>query len=485
MSLHPLAPEIVAETNAWFYALHPRGQKLRGPNGDTPLHPTSAEDAEGRRAWVAEYRRRMAEKQAKGGNAPSEDEDLDDRIDPLSSILCCCPTDFTLAPEFMTLEAEESALLYATDMPPAGFGAGTYTWTTFGAGTYTWTTTSDKLSLEEASMPGLQVAEGAQVWIRAGTEPNTMVEAEPGELVEVTRTQPGCAPITKQAWVFVQKCKEFRLRQPKIIAIATASYLTPTTTFADPGLPGGHALSFGQDLSFSTSRALPQGSPSVGTTTASLENTMRRLLIIFASNMFRFPWNDRSDMAEQLFDAFLTPQRAVEFWSNEDLTAAAEAHPNIASFVSRALSAPNSRERSEGRTRIHQALENAGWDINKAVPPTDLGVPAFNRGTDWLQTRDFDNGLALMVNAIQHGIVVAKDYYYDRCKGEYFIKLEYVFYDVFGLDDDDLREFGADGGIDTDAAAGITAWWQLQHQHGYAPLITRIAFEREFRFPVS
>ncbi|WNG22435.1 SH3 domain-containing protein [Cystobacter fuscus] len=30
----------------------------------------------------------------------------------------------------------------------------------------------------------------------------------------------------------------------------------------------------------------------------------------------------------------------------------------------------------------------------------------------------------------------------------------------------------------------ITAWWQLQHQHGYAPLITRIAFEREFRVSV-
>jgi hypothetical protein len=28
------------------------------------------------------------------------------------------------------------------------------------------------------------------------------------------------------------------------------------------------------------------------------------------------------------------------------------------------------------------------------------------------------------------------------------------------------------------AAVGITAWWQLQHQHGYAPLVTRIVIEK-------
>jgi hypothetical protein len=87
-------------------------------------------------------------------------------------------------------------------------------------------------------------------------------------------------------------------------------------------------------------------------------------------------------------------------------------------------------------------------------------VPAFNQGSPAWHTGDFSNGL------------------------EYSIKLEYVFYDVFGLDDDDLKEYGADGGwVESDAAQGITAWWQLQHQHGYAPLITRIAFEREFRVP--
>lgn len=82
-------------------------------------------------------------------------------------------------------------------------------------------------------------------------------------------------------------------------------------------------------------------------------------------------------------------------------------------------------------------------------------------------------------------IVIAKAYRLDRARSEYSIKLEYVFYDVFGLDDDDLREYGADGGwFDSDAAQGITAWWQLQHQQGYVPLITRIAFEKDFTVPI-
>jgi hypothetical protein len=101
----------------------------------------------------------------------------------------------------------------------------------------------------------------------------------------------------------------------------------------------------------------------------------------------------------------------VLFWSDQDLSAAAEAHPHTTSFVYRAFSAPTSAERTVGRTRIHQALEAASWDINAAIAPTDLGVPAFNRGSP--------------------------------------------------------------------------VWGQLQHQHGYAPLITRIAFEREFTVPVE
>ncbi len=270
---------------------------------------------------------------------------------------------------------------------------------------------------------------------------------------------------------------EFQLAQPKIIAIATDTYLTPTMYVADPQLPGGYALGFGQDLSFSKGRKQPHG-PSVGTTTTVLDGKMRLLLSEFAKS-------DTRGKARRLFDAFLKPQQAVAFWSDKGLTADAEVHPNIVTFVHRALSAPNSPERTAGQIRIHQALERAGWDINAATPATGLGVPAFNQGSPAWHTGDFNNGLGVMINGIQHAIVVAKAYHFDRTKKEYYLKLEYVFYDVFGLDDDDMREYGADGGwFESNAAQGITAWWQLQHQHGYAPLITRIAFEREFRVPI-
>jgi hypothetical protein len=80
--------------------------------------------------------------------------------------------------------------------------------------------------------------------------------------------------------------------------------------------------------------------------------------------------------------------------------------------------------------------------------------------------------------------VVAKSYRHEN--GRYCIGLKYIFYDVVGLDDD-LREFGAASewfGAST-ASVGITAWWQLQHQHGYAPLVTRITVDKDFEAPAK
>jgi len=135
-----------------------------------------------------------------------------------------------------------------------------------------------------------------------------------------------------------------------------------------------------------------------------------------------------------------------------------------------------------GKVRIHQALKAAGWDLDKLVAPTDLGVPAFNKGSKWRGTEDFGNGLGVMVNGVQHAYVIATDYAYDKAANLYGLKLKFIFYDVFGLDDDDLEEYGAtsDGWTDSAAAVGITAWWQLQHQFGYPPLVTRITVEREY-----
>ena len=92
-----------------------------------------------------------------------------------------------------------------------------------------------------------------------------------------------------------------------------------------------------------------------------------------------------------------------------------------------------------------------------------------------------------MINGVQYVYVVATDYNYDESKNRYKLKLKFIFYDVFGLDDDDLKEFGAssDGFLSSDASVGITAWWQLQHQHGYAPLVTRIIIEKSYEVPTK
>jgi len=73
---------------------------------------------------------------------------------------------------------------------------------------------------------------------------------------------------------------------------------------------------------------------------------------------------------------------------------------------------------------------------------------------------------------------------YDRASGRYCMTLEFIMYDIFGLDDD-LNTFGAaaDSIWHSTAAVGITAWWLLQHQHGYAPLVTRVIVEKSYDAP--
>jgi hypothetical protein len=56
------------------------------------------------------------------------------------------------------------------------------------------------------------------------------------------------------------------------------------------------------------------------------------------------------------------------------------------------------------------------------------------------------------------------------------------------LDDDDLNEYDIvklPSPINPDSMVGITAWWQLQHQYGYAPLVTRTVVEQSFEVPAK
>ena len=261
-----------------------------------------------------------------------------------------------------------------------------------------------------------------------------------------------------------------QLEAPKLVAVATDSYMNPYISFPDAAnLPSGTVTPcYGQDLSYGTDRSAPKGH-NVGSREADLIPKMRQLLSEFASN-------DSSGMASRLFEEFLDKNRTVEYFDDPSLSSAAAQHSNIQYFCSAAISAPVSPHRSQGKTRVHQALRDAGWDINQISVPTDLGVPAFNQGSKAWGTGDFGNGLGVMINGIQRAYVIADSYCYDAESKTYDISLRFIFYDVFGLDDEDLEEYGAmrDGIFNTDAGVGITAWWQLQHQYGYAPLVTRI-----------
>jgi hypothetical protein len=261
------------------------------------------------------------------------------------------------------------------------------------------------------------------------------------------------------------------LTPPKIVAIATDKYLTQTYQSFDPSLPGP-APKYGQDFTYTVQNTAPDDY-SVGKTEAELKPKMEALLGVFASG-------DKSGMARRLFDKFLAKQKNRIYFDDASMNAAAEGHENIKHFIKASLGVH--LKPPPGKKRIHQALQDAGWDIKKLVAPTDLGVPAFNVGDKVWQTGDFTNGLGLMINGVQHVYVIAKGYDYDAKKKQYCIKLEYRFYDVFGLDDDDLKEYGAksDGMFASKAAVGITAWWQLQHQFGYAPLVTRIVITKEY-----
>lgn len=274
-------------------------------------------------------------------------------------------------------------------------------------------------------------------------------------------------------------CPLLPVSPPKIVAIATDSYLTPHYPSIEPTITaaGGTPPQYGQDFTHALGRAAP-GGHSVGSSEVDLKTKMEELLKVFASK-------DATGMAKRLFDRFLQKQSTVYYFDDADLNAAAEQHANIRFFCDAALSAPNLPNRSVGKTRIHQALKNANWDITRLTAPTDLGVPAFNigdKGGIFGPSGDFTNGLGVMINGVQHVYVIATHYCHDASTNTYSIRLKYLLFDVFGLDDDDLAEYGAtsDGFFSSDAAVGITAWWQLQHQFNYAPLVTRITIEKTF-----
>lgn len=264
------------------------------------------------------------------------------------------------------------------------------------------------------------------------------------------------------------------LWKQRFIAQATDTYLDPKNAFPihDPGIKDGKLL-FGQDLKFGTHGA-KRRDKTVGTDENDLQTKCRALVQAFAPD-------DDSGMAMRLMEAFLTKRHTVRLFEDDNMNEAIQRHPNFRKFSDLVLSAPGTSGAHRNRVRVHQALRQANWDINNIPFIDDLGVLAFNEGSKVRGTEDFARGLGLMINGVQYVLVYATAYFYDPSTGTYDLHLKFVMYDVFGLDDDDLDEYGADSTWNVSAAmTGITAWWQLQHQFGYAPLVTRAEVTRKF-----
>ena len=244
---------------------------------------------------------------------------------------------------------------------------------------------------------------------------------------------------------------------PVQIGEATAPYLTHVHTVYDEDT----YLRFDSDLSHGTGRALPHGQ-SVGDTVDVLSRKMRVLL--------QFAHSDRTGMAERMFNHFLAGNTEVTYFEDDDLNRAAEYHPSTDQLVHSSL----------GHIYGHLLANN--FDITMVPFSSQFAQVVFNRGSGWRKTEDHANGLTIMVDRVTTARVFIDQYSHEG--NIWNIDLRFVLYDVFGLGDNDIETFGyrSQRGNLTRIHAGFTAWWQLQHQHNFAPMITKIEFTKRFQY---
>ncbi|HLJ85995.1 MAG TPA: carboxypeptidase-like regulatory domain-containing protein [Candidatus Angelobacter sp.] len=283
------------------------------------------------------------------------------------------------------------------------------------------------------------------------------------------------AATTTLATLGLRKCVTYRLTSPKLVASGSEGLLPPITSFPIQGSIGGAlTLDFDQHFTFGTRGKLAAGWE-VGSTKDVLIKKMSHLLNDFA-------WDDKDKIAEREFKAFQSQKTAPEIYTDPNLDKAVPLSENFKDYPARVLAAPPIVPPA-GKARIHQVLKAAGWDINAVKPITDLGVPALNAGESpglfSKSTKDRATGLFALIDTVNHVLVFVETYEFDSCKQEYTIQLVFELYDVFGIDDDNIKKFGygadvLEGKNWTNDAEAVTAWWQLQHQFGFAPLITKV-----------
>lgn len=277
-----------------------------------------------------------------------------------------------------------------------------------------------------------------------------------------------------------KKCITIKLDKPFLIATAKDGTIVEKVSLAvDDDVLHLDTIALGQDITHGKGSVVPTKYGNIANEETVLKWEMTRLLDIFAED-------DADGKARRLFDKFLAKESRITVFTDLALDKAVGTNKNFIAFSDRTLLAPGTLGAEAGKVRIHQALKSAGWDIHKVKPLMGLGVPAFNTGdksaVPFMNSEDWSNGLAVMINGVQYVLVFVEKYEYDSCKLSYDIELKFVLYDVFGLDDEDVKRYGVNDRLDSAVIAkrGITAWWQLQHQFDYAPLLTRAVVYRSF-----
>ncbi|MFV0386263.1 hypothetical protein [Paracoccus sp. (in: a-proteobacteria)] len=340
-----------------------------------------------------------------------------------------------------------------------------------------------------------------------------------------------------QVVAMCQKCK-YSLEKPMLVAYGAdsntiynqinATGLQYTTQ--DPvvkNLIGGDApvMTFAEDATFSNHRKLPEGyfdptdiGRNIGEIFSLDMSRSARILRLreWLSEALAGARLDTTGFAERYFNHMFGPVSAprplskVEYHEDADLNRLAVNHIDVGVYCDRVLNAPGPKQTSNHR--LHQALQIANWDINQIDVIDDLGVPAFkNYGfADKINlTNDMGNGLTLTVHGLQHVSAIVKKYCYNEDAKTYSLTLTCFLYDAFGIDSDDLVEFGAPKHafidlqdndsfkesvlndlsefyrVHSSLAHAMNAWWLLQHSYGFAPLITRIVMEKDYEIYVG
>lgn len=178
---------------------------------------------------------------------------------------------------------------------------------------------------------------------------------------------------------------------------------------------------------------------------------------------------DLEPVALDMIDKFMAGSGG--YYSNSKLTSAAKNHSSTKEYV--VLVKEQIKElMSEYNGNINKLKYDAD---NRENNPLRLKMdkngilqPSFDEVDDWT------NGLGICVHGLWGNLIEVKSY---TCDGKsYSGVLTFTLYDHFGLDEEDIKKFGA--------LAGFRNWYILQHyteyNGAYKPFVTKMTFTENF-----